>query len=148
MKITRLRPLSRQRGATAVEFAIVASITLLLLIGIAELGRVLFYMNSAAQATRVGARIAVVCDLGAPGVEEQMNRWLHLLQPENIVVAYNPSGCDQNSCESVTVSIAPGVNVDTLIPFLPAAFTVQIPPFTTTLPRESMDSTGNEQICS
>lgn len=145
MNTARFRIQSRQRGATAVEFAIVASITLLLLIGIAELGRVLFYMNSAVQATRLGARIAVVCNMNAPAIQTQMNRWLHLLEPENIVVTYHPAGCGSANCRSVTVSIAPNVNLTTLIPF--TDFAVQMPPFTTTLPRESLDSRENEDLC-
>lgn len=145
MTTVRFRAQSRQRGATAVEFAMVASITFLLLIGIAELGRALFYMNSAVQATRLGARIAVVCDLNAPAIQTEMNRWLHLLNEDNIVVTYNPAGCGQNSCRSVTVSIAPNVTINTLIPF--TAFAIQVPPFSTTLPRESLDSTGNGAVC-
>ena len=47
----------------AVEFALVAALFFTLLIGIMEMGRVLFYWNSAAEATRLGARLAVVCDL-------------------------------------------------------------------------------------
>jgi hypothetical protein len=121
-----------------------------MLIGIAELGRVLFYMNSAVQATRLGARIAVVCNLNAPEIRAQMNRWLHLLEEDDIVITYNPAGCGQANCESVTVSISPNLNINTLIPDfgpLRTPFVVPMPPFTTTLPRESMDSTGNEALC-
>jgi len=50
-----------QRGAAAVEFALVAIVFFMLLIGIVEMGRVLFTWNAAAEATRYGARVAVVC---------------------------------------------------------------------------------------
>lgn len=40
-----------QRGVAAVEFALVAGIFFSLLIGIMEMGRVLFYWNTATEAT-------------------------------------------------------------------------------------------------
>jgi Flp pilus assembly protein TadG len=143
MRPLRLRTPRGQRGAAAIEFAIVAGFGgfLVLLIGIMELGRVLFYLNTASETTRLGARVAVVCNIDAPAIKARMNRMLHLLGPDNINVTYNPSGCGQSTCQSVTVSIAPNVTVNTFIPFVPIS--IVLPPFTTTLPRESLDSTNN-----
>ncbi|MDQ9168916.1 pilus assembly protein [Oxalobacteraceae bacterium R-40] len=136
---TRFINYSRQRGVAAVEFAIIAPVFFILLIGIMELGRVLFYMNSAAEATRFGARIAVVCDMDAAGIRSRMISRLHILEPEHIAVQYNPAGCGVGSCQSVTVSIDPSeVVMDTVIPFLGAGFSVVMPAFSTTLPRESL----------
>ena len=56
-----------QRGSTIVEFALIASILIMLLIGIFEFGRVMFYWNTASEAIRLGARTAVVCDVNAAG---------------------------------------------------------------------------------
>lgn len=135
---------SAQRGVAAVEFAIVSSAFFLLLIGVMELGRVLFYMNSAAEATRLGARIAVVCNLNAAGIQEWMSQRLNLLQPENIEVVYNPAGCTESSCRSVTVRISPNLTVNTFIPFVTGGFSIVMPPYSTTLPRESMSSVDND----
>ena len=55
----------KQRGVAAVEFALIASIFFTLVFGVMEMGRMLFYMNTAAEATRLGARVAVVCDVKA-----------------------------------------------------------------------------------
>src|SRR3954452_7753274 len=60
---TRHASRHHQAGVAAIEFALVASLFFTVLLGIMEMGRVLFYWNSAAEATRLGARIAVVCDL-------------------------------------------------------------------------------------
>lgn len=49
-----------QRGAAAVEFALVASLFLLLFLGIVEFGRFLFLFNSVQEVTRCAARQAVV----------------------------------------------------------------------------------------
>ena len=46
----------RQQGVAMVEFAIVLPLLLLLLLGIAELGRLLFQYNSLLQASRDAGR--------------------------------------------------------------------------------------------
>lgn len=130
---------ARQAGATAVEFAIVVTLFLLLLVGMMEMGRVLFYWNSAAEATRLGARMAAVCDLNDSAVKARMQNILSMLSASNISIAYLPGGCDDSTCRTVTVSIASGATVATYLPFVAPVLT--LPPFSTTLPRESMRST-------
>ncbi|SEF92903.1 TadE-like protein [Nitrosospira multiformis ATCC 25196] len=125
----------RQRGAAAVEFALIASLLFILLFGIIEMGRVLFYWNTATEATRLGARLAVVCAKDAAIIKTRMGNMLSILTPGTIEISYDPSGCDASSCRSVTVSIT-GLNVSTFIPFVP--LNLSMPPFATTLPRESM----------
>ncbi len=53
-------PARRQRGAAAVEFALVSLLFFTLLFGILELGRMLFVYNTLQEVTRRGAREAVV----------------------------------------------------------------------------------------
>ena len=131
----------RQRGAAAVEFALIASILFTLLFGIMEMGRVLFYWNTATEATRLGARLAAVCNKDAASIKSRMSNMLGVLTPGNINVTYTPDGCDINSCRSVTVGIT-GINVSTFIPFMP--LNLSMPSFSTTLPRESMDSASSD----
>lgn len=50
----------RQRGATAVEFAIVAMLFFTIVLGIMEFGRVLYIWNTVQEVTRRAAREAVV----------------------------------------------------------------------------------------
>ncbi|WP_025915678.1 TadE/TadG family type IV pilus assembly protein [Herminiimonas sp. CN] len=141
---TNLLPLRRgEHGAVAVEFALVASIFFTLLFGIMEMSRVLFYMNTAAEATRLGARVAVVCDVNTPAVKTKMINMLGILSAGDISVDYKPTGCSSSTCQSVTVSVTKSVN--TFIPFVPLTFS--LPPFATTLPRESLTSADNS-ICS
>lgn len=136
---TRHSPqISHQRGVAAVEFALLAAIFFSLLIGIMEMGRVLFYVNTAAEVTRLGARIAVVCDVNDGDIKARMVNMLGLLQPGDITVTYSPALCTASTCESVTVSVSKGVQ--TYIPFVP--LTARLPSFSTTLTRESMASTG------
>lgn len=130
----------QQRGVAAVEFAMIAALLFTMLFGVIELSRVLFAMNTAVEATRLGARLAVVCDKNDPVIQNKMIGMLGYLTPDNINVAYFPGGCDVSNCRSVTVSIN-GLTVNTFIPLVP--FTLTMPPFSTTLPRESMVSLNN-----
>lgn len=140
-------PLSRrraQRGATIVEFALVASVLIMLLIGIFEFGRVLFYWNTASEAVRLGARTAVVCDVNAAGVVKRVKSLLPLLSDANVSVSYTPASCDVTTCAFVTVGVT-NVTVKTMIPFVNVK--IKMPPFTTTLPRESLNSATGGAAC-
>jgi hypothetical protein len=135
----------QQRGASSIEFALVSAFggLFIILIGALELGRVMFYLNTANEATRLGARIAVVCDANDAQIKSRMGAMLGLLTPEKINVTYLPSGCAgsadlaRNTCESVTVAIT-NLQIDTVIPFVPLSITM--PSFSTTLSREAMNT--------
>lgn len=136
----------RQAGAAIVEFALVAMIFFTLLLGIMEFGRWLFTLNAANEATRWGARLAVVCSVDAPVIKQKMRAILGESVSDNnqISVQYVPSGCDASNCETVTVQLS-GATFTPVVPFMGA--TVALPPFTTSLPRELMNSAGNP-VCS
>jgi Flp pilus assembly protein TadG len=135
MKRILLSSRKRQHGAAAVEFALVAIVFFMLLIGIVEMGRVLFTWNATAEATRYGARVAVVCGVNDAAILSRMQKIMPALTATNVSVSYSPSGCSVANCQQVSVSIQ-NVPVTTLIPV--SAMTLMVPPFTTTLPRESM----------
>lgn len=134
-----------QRGVAAVEFALIASAFFILLIGIMEMGRILFYWNTAAEAARLGARVAVVCDKDDADIRARMVALFPKLTAADISVDYQPTGCTAGNCELITVSVVPGMLIDTFIPFVP--LTLAMPGFTTTLTRESMDSGGGNPVC-
>ena len=133
----RKRP-AGQTGAETVEFAVVSVVFLTLLIGIMEFGRMLYYWNSAEEATRLGARIAAVCDQNDSSIKLRMRQILPVVPADKILVDYEPAGCTISNCQRVKVSIDAGVTIPTFIPFVALSFT--LPPFTTSLPRESIDS--------
>jgi hypothetical protein len=57
-----------RRGASAVEFALVTPLLILLLFGVIDGGRWLWEVNRAEKATQMGARFAVVTTPVAPGL--------------------------------------------------------------------------------
>ena len=149
MKRQRIaRSKAAQRGAAAVEFALVSALFFTALFAVLEMGRLLWTWNAAVEATRLGARLAVVCDIGDTAIKTQMIGRLPALQASNITITYlNPPAADNTctaaSCKAVQVSLS-GYTYNTIIPFLPLSLT--LPPFSTTLRKEFMNSTANE-VC-
>jgi hypothetical protein len=146
MKQSLLR-VANQQGAAIVEFALVITVLLTLLLGIMDFARVLYAWNSATEATRWGARIAVVCDKVSPDqVRSKMKIILPELADANIAINwYNPEGtidnsCDSSNCKGVEVSIT-GLTVQPISPFM-GFIMPAIPPLQTYLPRESMQATN------
>ena len=139
-----------QRGVAAVEFALVASIFFTMLLGVVEMGRLLWTWNAATEATRLGARVAIVCDPNTSEamIEAHMRTRLPTLTASNVVVTYmNPpladNTCDSGTCKAVNVKLV-GYTHDTIIPFVPLSLT--LPPFSTTQRKEFMQTAAND-IC-
>lgn len=146
-----------EHGATVVEFALVAVLFFTVMLGIMDFGRMLFTWNAAAEATRWGARIAVVCDKLTPDqIRDKMKAILPELGNANIVINwYNPEGvvnnaCDRTNCKGVGVSIynnsanandPSNFKIPAVSPFM--GFVMPpVPAFATYLPRESMEATN------
>ena len=139
----------RQRGVAAVEFAIVASLFFMILLGAVEMARLLWTWNAAVEATRLGARMAVVCDIGEPNITARMQERLPYLQASNVTIDYldpgqAPNTCTASTCKSVRVTLSGYTHVP-IIPFVPLS--IPIPAFQTTLTKEYMQSAGNP-VCS
>ncbi|MDC7706769.1 TadE/TadG family type IV pilus assembly protein [Vogesella indigofera] len=155
----QLRPFSRQaqNGMALVEFAFVVTILFALLLGIMEFGRLFFMWNSAVEATRRGARLAIVCDVNSVAVKNSMRKILPTINVNDISVAYFPPSCSgAANCQSVTVEISPNAasfnfyiphwvdKVDVgkfnLIGDWEVGYSFNMPKFSTTLTRESLSS--------
>lgn len=141
--------LRRQAGVAAVEFALVSAIFFTMLLGVIEMGRLLWIWNAAVEATRLGARLAVVCDIGDADIKLRMTQRVPNLSTSHITVDYlNPPAavntCTSANCKAVSVRLS-GYTHQTVIPFVP--LTLTLPPFATTLRKEFMSSAGNS-VCS
>lgn len=117
----------------------IAVVFVTILMAIIEFGRWMTTLEMASNATRSGARMAVVCDIGDAEIKSRMQALVPqlALSPAQISVQYFPDTCSKATCQSVRVSLN-GASFTPLIPFLSAAF--PIPPFASSLPRESMES--------
>jgi Flp pilus assembly protein TadG len=140
----------RQSGATAVEFALVLVIFLTFLLGILDFSRMLFTWNAANEATRAGARYAVVCDDTENSAQVLSKMQALLPQIQSINLAWVPTNCNAATCEGVTLTIT-NLDYQWISPIaglakLPA---IRMPSFSTYLSREVMGKDPNSPaICS
>ncbi len=57
-------------GGAAAEFALISTALIMLIIGILDFGRALWEWNAAGKATQEGARLAIVSDMVAQGLQD------------------------------------------------------------------------------
>jgi Flp pilus assembly protein TadG len=136
------------RGATTLEFALVLLVFLMFLLGLTDFARMLFTWNAATEATRLGARYAVVC--ADTGSDAQVLAKMRMMLPEigAINLAWSPQACTATTCEGVTVTITT-LNFRWISPVVGAVIPLRaLPQFSTYLPREMMrQDVNNAVIC-
>jgi len=152
------RPRTRfagQRGGTTVEFALVGTLFFLLLLATIEIGRAMFTWNALTEATRLGARAAAVCSVQSnsianaalfnstqlvPGLLAAHINVSYLDASGTVVATPAPGNAGFNSVRYVQVSIR-GYDLNLMIPGFGS---ITLPPFTTTVPRESLGIVPSE----
>ncbi|MFB9240770.1 pilus assembly protein [Massilia antarctica] len=137
---------AHQRGATMIELAFVLVLFFMFLLGVTDVARMLFTWNAATEATRAGARYAVVC--ADPANQGQVLQKMRMMVPEigAVALAWEPSGCDATSCAGVTVTVT-GLQYRWLSPVVGAVMPVRaLPSFSTYLPREMMRRDPNNAV--
>ena len=87
----RGRNATRRRGVAAVEFAMVAPLFILLVFGILEYGRMVMVQQVLTNATREGARAAVLDGATSDSVAAKVNTYLHGASVPNATVTINPT---------------------------------------------------------
>lgn len=145
-----------QQGITTVEFAIVASVLLLVIIGIIDISRLYFSVAALNEATRRGARMAAVCPVDDPAIAQAAvfnesgndgaSPIVAGLQTGYIDVDYlNETGgpvadpfseAGFKAIRYVRVRLNGGFQLQTMIPGISQL--VSLPDFAATLPRESL----------
>jgi hypothetical protein len=129
----------KQAGGTAVEFALVLIIFLTFFLGITDFARMLYTWGAANEASRNGARFAVICDDTANKAKVLARMKGILPQIGDINLAWNPPGCTSATCEGVTVTIT-SLNYQWITPIAGVASfaAIPMPTFSTYLSREIM----------
>lgn len=101
-----LKPKERERGAVAVEMAVVLPLLLLILIGTMEYGRVFNVQNSLTQAAREGARHAAInYDRDTLDVEGTALGAAPSLEGLGVTVEDNADECGSGRDVKVTTSV-------------------------------------------
>lgn len=139
----------RQSGMTTLEFAIGGAALLMVLIACLEIARMLYVWNTLGESTRRAARIAAVCPVNHPSIVQAAllrapgqggdGRFIKSLSAANVGIDYlSAAGAATGIFDQiryVRVSIT-GFQHRLMIPLL--ARTIDVPPFATTLPIESL----------
>ncbi|MBA3511798.1 TadE/TadG family type IV pilus assembly protein [Sphingomonas sp.] len=104
------------RGATAAEFAMVLPLLLLLLLGILDVGRLMWEYNRAEKATQMGVRYAVVTDMVPSGL---LNYSFALsdgiLAGQPVPTAnFDRTECNTNNCSPCTGSVCGSIGYNAL----------------------------------
>lgn len=138
---------THQRGAATVEFALALLVFLTFLLGITDFSRMLFTWSAANEATRAGARFAVVCDDKTRKVDVLLKMQALLPQIQDINLDWTPGGCTAADCAGVTLTITK-LDYQWISPIagiarLPA---ISMPTFSTFLPREIMGKDPNSYL--
>lgn len=90
------------RGAAAVEFAIVLPLLVLFVFGMIDFGRLFFTQITVTQAAREGSRLAA---LNLPDVQSRTAAAATGVSPTTVTVVHScPSGSDQSTDAVVTVT--------------------------------------------
>lgn len=139
----------RQQGLATVEFSIIGLLMMIVFFAVLEFGRLVWMWNTLSEATRRGARAAVVCPVNDPASaniavfnapdDNSANPVLVGLSQANVTVDYLDSSGTPTTVfadiRDVRVRIT-GYTFNLLVPILGA--TLSAPDFVTTLPRESL----------
>lgn len=93
-------------GQTLAEFAISVAVVLLVLIGLMELGRYLFTINTLRNSVREGARYAIVHPRDEEGIRQRVRQSVAGIDSENlnVQVDFNPSTRASGSVVTVTAT--------------------------------------------
>lgn len=124
---------TKEGGSAAVEFAVVLPLLLFVLAGIVGLGRILWYYDALAKATRDGARVMSMADLSDAGkrsaaLAAAQSRvklaadaaGLPPVLPANVRVLCDATACSTAAPASVSVEIIDySVDLGALFPFVP-----------------------------
>lgn len=143
------------RGVYLVEFTIVSSALMILIFGCVEFGRATYTLATLNEGTRRAARLAAVCSINNAAIKPAVNFMgaYGFDDTNNVNLAYlDANGAPLTGVPAISavyyvqVSVT-GYSIPLSIPIV--NLTVASPPFTVTLPAESLglDNTGAGMAC-
>lgn len=107
---TKSRRSSNRRGVAAVELAVVAPLLVMILFGIIEFGRMIMVQQILTNASREGARRAIIEDATHVEVQQLVSDYLSNASIDNAIIAITPADLSN-------VGFGDPVSVTVAIPF-------------------------------
>jgi Flp pilus assembly protein TadG len=95
----------RRRGVAAVEFAIVAPLFFLLIIGIIEIGRAMMVQQVLINASRVGARRAITLSSSEQAVTDAVTEYANGVGISGLSVEVSPDPAAAAAGQAITVDV-------------------------------------------
>jgi Flp pilus assembly protein TadG len=125
MRARSLCTAARQRGVAAIEFAVLITLLLVIVIGIVEYGRALYYYNTIAKATRDATRLMSMQTPGDADYPALMNQARCTAVHGNPICGGDPllpglstamvSFCDASSCPGTHFAVPTGTGITNLV---------------------------------
>ena len=108
----------KRRGASAVEFAVVAPVLFLMIFGMIEYGRLIMVQQIITNASREGAREAVLDGATSTSVTDQVRIYLQgtSIDPNDVAVAFNVAPQTATAGNPVTVTLTIDFNQVSWLP--------------------------------
>src|SRR3954464_8266942 len=94
----------RRRGAAVTEFALVAPIFFLMVIGFIEFGRAMMVQEVLINASRVGARMASTTGSTSTGVQSAVTSYASSVAVPNVTVTVTPDPATASAGTPITVT--------------------------------------------
>jgi Flp pilus assembly protein TadG len=117
MKRTRHTRHDGRHGAALVEFALVAPIFLLFVVGAAEFGRAIMVQEALTNASREGARVGILDGALTSDVTSAVNTYLSGMSISNATTTVTPTDPGTYAAGTeVTVTVSIGYNSVTWVP--------------------------------
>lgn len=139
MRYRVLKHRLRQRGASALEFALALLVFLTLFLGLIDLTRLVYTFHAAQEAARMGARYAAVCDdtTGDTAVRTLMQRMVPAIS--SVAIDWQPPACTPSNCQSLQLRVT-GLQFQWISPIAGAnaLAALPLPVIAVTTPREAM----------
>jgi Flp pilus assembly protein TadG len=97
----------KRRGASAVEFAVIAPVFFMLIFGMIEYGRLIMVQQIITNASREGAREAVLDGATSATVRTDVSNYLQgtSINPDNVTITFNTSPAAAAAGDPVTVTL-------------------------------------------
>ena len=105
LRLARRKSIKRV-GAAAVEFAIVAPVFILLVIGFIELGRAMMVQQVLTNASRVGARNATMMNVTDQEVIDTVEDYAESVSIPGTTVVCTPSAASASAGDELTVTVS------------------------------------------